>query len=70
MRYVDFRDGIQKELQRNPDGLTWKELKQRLELPYASPCGEWVARLEQEIKLSRTKGESRAFIWKVPKRKK
>ena len=66
MRYVDFRDSIQKELRRNPAGLTWKELKERLDLPYESPCGEWVARLEKEISLTRTKGEGRAFIWKVP----
>lgn len=67
MRYVDFRDSIQKELKRCSKGLTWKELKERLDLPYESPCGEWVVRLEKEISLSRTKGEGRAFIWKVPK---
>ena len=69
MRYVDFRDKIRDELRRNPSGLTWKELKQRLDLPYESPCGEWVARLEQDIGLSRTKGPTRAFIWKVPRGK-
>jgi hypothetical protein len=67
MRYVDFRNQIQRELQRNPGGLTWRELKERLDLPYKTPCQEWVARLEKEIKLSRKKGEGRAFIWKVPR---
>ena len=65
MRYVDFRDSIRDELKRNPSGLTWPELRDRLDLPYASPCGEWVKRLEDEIGLSRTKGTGRAFTWKL-----
>ena len=65
MRYVDFRDSIRDELRNNPDGLTWKELKQRLDLPYESPCQTWVCQLEKEIGLSRTKGTGRAFVWTV-----
>jgi hypothetical protein len=34
MRYVDFRDVIREELRQNPAGLTWAELKERLDLPY------------------------------------
>jgi hypothetical protein len=69
MRYVDFRDVIRDELRMNPNGLTWKELKNRLDLPYESPCPTWVKQLEEEIGLSRKKGEGRALIWKVGKRK-
>ena len=65
MRYVDFRDTIQAELQRNRAGLTWSELKQRLDLPYDRPCPNWVGRLEQEIGLRRTRGEGRAYVWKI-----
>ena len=70
MRYVDFRDSIQKELKRCSNGLTWNELKERLDLPYKTPCQNWVRRLEQEIDLTRTKGEGRALVWKVPRSKK
>ena len=44
MRYVDFRDSICRELRRNRKGLTWPELRDRLDLPYKSPCSEWVSR--------------------------
>ena len=38
MRYVDFRDVILEELRQNPAGLTWVELKERLDLPHEFPC--------------------------------
>ena len=65
MRYVDFRDSIRDELKRNRSGLTWPQLRDRLDLPYKSPCGEWVKRLEDEIGLSRIKGTGRAYTWKL-----
>lgn len=65
MRYVDFRDSIRDELRRNRAGLTWPQLRDRLSLPYKSPCSEWVSRLEKEIGLRRIKGTGRAYIWKV-----
>jgi len=65
MRYTEFRDQIQQELRRDPSGITWVELKDRLNLPYKTPCPTWVHRLENEIALIREKGLGRAFIWKV-----
>ncbi len=65
MRYVDFRDLIQRELRQNPSGLTWAELKERLSLTYDRPCPTWVARMEQEVGLARMKGSGRAYLWKV-----
>jgi hypothetical protein len=65
MRYVDFRDIIQKELRKNPTGLTWAELKERLDLPYDRPCPNWVECMEREIGLLRVKGSGRAYVWKV-----
>jgi hypothetical protein len=65
MRFVDFRDSICRELRRNRKGLTWRELKERLDLPYKSPCSEWVKRMEQESGLTRTPGPGRAYVWKV-----
>jgi hypothetical protein len=63
MRYQDFRDGIQEELRQNPAGLTWAELRERLDLPYRQPCPEWVKRMEEETGLSRARGSGRAYVW-------
>jgi hypothetical protein len=65
MRYVDFRDAIEKELRRHRRGLTWRELKERLDLPYDSPCQTWIKQLESDIGLTRVKGEGRALVWRV-----
>jgi hypothetical protein len=65
MRYVDFRDIIQRELRKNPAGLTWAELRERLYLPYDRPCPTWVECMEREIGLSRMRGSRRAYVWKV-----
>ena len=68
MRYVEFRDAIRGELKRHRPGRTWKELRDRLALPYARPCPTWVARLEQEIGLRRAPGAGRAHVWTLSKR--
>ncbi len=65
MRYTEFRDAIQEELGRYPNGLTWPQLKDRLGLPYDRPCAQWVARMEEEIGLSRAKDFDRAYLWKI-----
>jgi hypothetical protein len=65
MRYVEFKTAIQAELRRNADGLTWSELQSRLGLPYDRPCPAWTQQLEDEIGLSRIKGEGRSLIWTV-----
>jgi len=63
MSYVEFRNAIQKELGRSPEGLTWIQLQQRLDLPYDRPCQTWTYRLEKEIGLARKKGTGRALLW-------
>jgi hypothetical protein len=70
MRYVDFRDSICRELRRNRKGLTWPELRDRLGLPYQSPCSEWVGRMEKEDGLTRTPGSGRAYVWRLKPRSK
>lgn len=67
MRYVDFRDVILEELRQNPAGLTWAELKERLDLPYDRPCPTWVGRMKQEVGLSRDRGSGRSYVWRVSK---
>lgn len=63
MKYVEFPDAIDEELQRTSDGLAWVELRDRCGLPYARVCPAWTKQLEEEIGLSRTKGSHRALIW-------
>lgn len=66
MRYADFGRAIQEELLKNPAGLTWAELKERLDLPYKQPCPEWVKRMKEEVGLSRARGPAgRAYVWKI-----
>ena len=69
MRYVEFSDAIRDELRRSPAGLTWAQLRQRLDLPYTRPCPTWIERMQREIGLTRTKGTGRAFVWKLGPRK-
>jgi hypothetical protein len=70
MRYVDFRDSIRAALRRNAAGLKWAQLQARLTLPYDRPCPAWTKQLEQDIGLTRSKGDGRALIWKVARRPK
>lgn len=65
MRYDEFKTAIQTELRRIPAGLTWLQLKERLDLPYARPCPTWIKCMEREIGLSRRKGPTAAHIWKL-----
>ena len=66
MRYEEFRDLIAEELRLTRSGLTWLQLKDRLDLPYAVACPQWTRRLEEEIGLVRTPGAGRAYVWTVP----
>lgn len=70
MKYLEFVRSIMQELQKCPSGLTWRELKSRLNLPYSIPCQTWITKMEQENGLMRVKGPDRAFVWKAPTYKK
>ena len=65
VRYAEFCDAIEVELRRNPTGLTWAELKQRLNLPYDRPCPTRVRQMGRDVGLSRAKGTGRGYLWKV-----
>ena len=67
MKYVEFKVLILNALQYNPNGLTWKELKETLKLAYKIPCQTWLYQLEDEIHLVRSKGEGSDYIWKIDK---
>jgi hypothetical protein len=66
MRYVEYKALIQTALKRNRNGLTWAQLKEKLDLPYQRACPQWTKRMESEIGLTRSKGETgRAYVWKL-----
>jgi hypothetical protein len=48
-----------------PVGLTWAELKERLDLPCRQPCPEWLKRMENEGGLLRARGTGRAYVWQL-----
>ncbi len=64
MRYEEFRDSIRNGLRAHPQGLTWRELKDQLELPQKTPCYSWIARLETEIGLERSRA-GRSMVWRL-----
>jgi len=66
MTYVEFKSRIKAALDAEPSGMTWKELKQAQNLPYKTPCPEWMKRLEKEIGLDRNEKAGNARIWKTP----
>jgi len=65
MTYSEFRKLVKAELEENPDGKTWKQLREALSLPYRTPCPEWVKKLETEIGLDRTQKRGKSLIWKL-----
>ena len=65
MTYTAFKTAIHAKLIQEPDGLSWKALRDSLELPYERPCPEWVKRLEKEIGLTRFKGNGHAYLWRL-----
>lgn len=65
MRYIEFRDQIHAELPQHSAGLTWAELKTRLDLLYDRPCQTWIGQLEKDIGLSNVKDTGCAYIWKI-----
>jgi hypothetical protein len=64
MTYEEFRDKIRTELQRNPDGMTWTELKRKLRLPQKVPNNKWVNQMMKDIGLTRTRAD-RGTVWKL-----
>lgn len=62
--YSDFKETIEKLLKRFPIGLTWLEIKEKLNFPQKVPNNKWVKQLESDIGLKRIKIENKT-IWKL-----
>jgi len=51
--YGDFKKSIKNILERHPAGLTWSQIRDKLNLPQKYPNNQWVRKLEQDIGLKR-----------------
>jgi len=66
MSYLDFREKIATVLKTEPNGLSWTEIRQRLQLSQKVPNNLWVATMEREIGLLRKLDNKTAkVIWKL-----
>ena len=63
MTYEQYKGLIHAELRKRGRGMTWRELRDNLDLPYERACPEWTRRLEEDIGLIRRKGIGKAFLW-------
>jgi len=66
VRYEEFKNRILKLLMDEPEGLTWTEIKKKLDLPQRVPSNKWVRMLEKDIGLVRIKG-AKGIVWRLSK---
>ena len=65
MSYEKFKQIIEEELKKSPDGLTWTQIRERRpELYQKFPANQWVKQMEKDIGLSRSKRAGKT-IWKL-----
>lgn len=64
--YEDFRDEVEQILNSEPEGLSWTEIKERLQLSQRTPYHKWVKKMEKDIGLARRKKGGKT-IWKLKK---
>ncbi len=63
MTYEEFRDKILKLLTHS-DGLTWTEIRDKLDLPQVVPNNKWVRQMESDIHLIRVR-DPKGIVWKI-----
>lgn len=72
MTYDGFRDQIKKILTDNPAGLTWSQIKEKLNLPQRVPNNKYVTQMEKDIGLIREQvqlskdSKEKTLIWRLP----
>jgi len=71
MSYLDFKEKILALLKTEPNGLSWTEIRQKLQLPQKVPNNLWVSMMEKDIGLLRRLDNKTAkIIWKLESSKK
>ncbi|GAG74669.1 unnamed protein product [marine sediment metagenome] len=65
MTYEEFKQIIKEALEKESDGLTWTQLRERNpELYQRWPANQWVRKLEDDIGLIREKVKGR-MVWRI-----
>lgn len=64
MPYPEFRDKIRQTLQYS-DGMTWRQIREKLKLDQVVPNNKWVRRMEKDIGLMRVKRSDGVIVWRV-----
>jgi bifunctional DNA-binding transcriptional regulator/antitoxin component of YhaV-PrlF toxin-antitoxin module len=66
MTYEEFKNAILNLLRTEPQGLSWMEIKKRLNLPQKVPNNLWVKMMERDIGLVRhLNHKTSKTIWRV-----
>lgn len=69
--YLEFREKIASLLSTEKEGLSWTEIRQRLQLPQKVPNNLWVSMMERDIRLSRQLDVKTAkVVWRLEGAKK
>lgn len=65
MSYEEFKQIVEEELRKTPDGLTWTQIrKRRPEIYQKFPANRWVRRMEKDIRLIRSRKAGKT-IWRL-----
>src|SRR3989338_10184111 len=62
--YSDFKNSIKNILERYRAGLTWSEIKDKLNYAQKAPNNKWVSQLEADIGLKRIRSGGK-MVWKL-----
>ena len=62
--YSEFKNSIKNILERYPDGLTWSQIRDKLNYHQIAPNNKWVRNLEKDIGLIRIRKEGK-MVWKL-----
>lgn len=63
--YEDFKTAVMDGLKGENDGLTWSEIRMKMEMDQKRPFNKWVRALEKEIGLIRERRKSHVY-WRLP----
>lgn len=62
--YEEFRDKIRSVLEHKDHGMTWSEIRDKLNLEQIVPNNKWVRQMEKDIGLKRIR-EMHGVIWRI-----
>jgi len=66
LTYEEFKNKVKELLDNQESGMTWQNIKNKLNLPQNVPNNSWVKRLESDINLKRRRNGALTY-WYVPR---